>query len=338
MSGTAGVFLAAMMAINASAQWSSQIQSSAPGPGGRGTVGGTATIEGHVELRGQEATNLRVVLMDQSGNRQAAAEVAPGGSFSFTDVGYGYYEVHLEQEGRLVSRRDVAVGGIVERVTLELPHDSGPSGEDTVSLAELRHKPPAGALKEARKGAADLQKQKTDEAIAHFERALELDPDFTAVHADLARLYLGKHDDARALVHLEVVVKQRAAAVWAWANLSAVRFRLGHIESAELAARRTLSLQPGEPVGRYILGISLASLNEAPDEALTCLRNSLTQFPQGHLAIARILAVRGDMAGARTELESYVESFHGTDTAVVRQWLAEHPAPQAAARNSSAAK
>jgi tetratricopeptide (TPR) repeat protein len=168
-------------------------------------------------------------------------------------------------------------------------------------------------------------KGKVEQAIGCFESALAIDPGFTAAREDLARLYVQRFDDPKAVTHLEVLVKERPSSVWAWANLSAVRFRLGRVEEAEAAARRTLTLNSTDPIGRYILGISLASQDKNPDEALACLRATFAAFPQGHLAAAKILASRGDVAGTRLELESYLGSHPPGDTAEVKAWLDQHP-------------
>jgi tetratricopeptide (TPR) repeat protein len=294
-------------------------------------MGGLSAIAGHVDLRGADSSDLQVLLIDTSGNA-TSAEVSIDGSFSFSAVACGEYEVRLADRGRPVLERPITVDDIVERLALSMPRNHRADGaDDSVSLSELQHKPPAQALKEAQKGQAELRKGKAVEAIAHFERAVEIDARFAAVQGALARLYLQRHDYARAVPHLEALLKERNTSVWAWANLSAARFRLGHIEEAEAAARKSLALEPAQPIGRYILGISLASLNEDSDEALNCLRESFGQFPQGHLAAAKILAGRGDIAGARTELERYLSSHPAGDLTAARAWLDQHPEPKTAA-------
>ena len=57
------------------------------------------------------------------------------------------------------------------------------------------------------------------------------------------------------------------------------------------------------------------------DEALTHLRATLSAFPQARLGVAKILEERGDIAGARIELESYLGTHPAGDTTAVREWL-----------------
>ncbi len=295
-------------------------------------MGGQADIEGRVNAHGGDTGSLQVLLVDGSGGEPAVAQVSVNGSFSFSGVPYGQYELRLVDGGRTVSEQHISVDEIVERVDLSLPRDRrADKGDGTVSLAELQHRIPAQALKEAQKGETALGKGKTEEAIGHFERALEVDPDFAAVREGMANLYLQRHDDARAVPHLERLVKQRTSSVWAWTNLGAARFRLGSPAEAEAAARRALALDANQKINRYVLGISLASQGRNPDEALASLRATSDQFPRGHLVAARILAGRGDIAGARDELESYLGSNSPEDMREVKAWLARHPAPEATA-------
>ena len=325
MRGVAGLVASALVATSLLAQWTSPIQSAARAPR---RMGAQSTIEGRIDLRGVDATDLQVLLIDQSGN-QTQAEVSSNGSFSFPTVAYGEYELSLLERGKPVSERDVQVDSMVESVDLALPKDRGAhSGDDTVSVSEMQHKPPPQARKEAKKGQDAVHETKGRRSHRPFRERAGHRSGFHRGTGRTGEAVSAKHDDARAVPLLETFLKQRSGSVWAWASLSAARFRLGRIADAETAARRSLTLEPAQPIGRYILGISLASLNKEPEEALACLRKSLGQFPQGHLAIAKILAVRGDMAGARTELQSYVDSYPDTDTTGVRAWLDEHQGPQ----------
>jgi tetratricopeptide (TPR) repeat protein len=236
---------------------------------------------------------------------------------------------------KLISERYVSVDELVEQVDLELPRDRGENQNDgTVSVSELQHRIPAKALKEAQNGESALRKGNVDVAIGNFERALGIDPDFAAVREELANLYLQKHDDARAVVHLEALLRQRRSSVWGWTSLCAAHFRLGQVAEAEAAARRALALDAAQKTSRYVLGISLASQGKNPDEALASLRETFAKYPRGHLAAAEILANRGDIAGARDELESYLGSHPPEDTSEVNAWLARHPQPRASAAES----
>jgi hypothetical protein len=278
-------------------------------------------IQGSVDTHGRADKDLQVLLIDSSGNEAATADVSTNGTFFFSSVARGEYELRLMERGRTVCERSVTFDGMVQRVDLDLPAGGRPSGGEIVSVAELRHKLPAEALKEAQKGEVSLRKKKSEEAIDHFERAVEIDPDFTAVHQELANLYLLKHDDMRAVGHLQTVLKARPSSAPNWANLSAAELRRGRVNEAEAAARRTLVLEPANAVGRYILGISLAFQDKDTDKAISYLRATFTQFPRGHMAVAKILAAHGDLTGARAELEAYVDLNPRENNATVKAWL-----------------
>jgi len=287
--------------------------------------GSEAELQGHVEINGHDTKDLQVILISEAGGDAVSARVSLNGAFNFSSIPYGNYELRTVDRGVLVSQRIVSVDSMIERIDVELPAIGDERTSGTVSLEELQHKPPAAALKEARKGEEALRKRRLDEAAGHFERALTIDPGFTALHTELANLYMQKGDDARVVNHLDAVLKQRPSWLVAWANLSAAQFRLGHMEEAEAAARRTLALEPAHPVGRYILGIVLAVQGKDTEEALRDLRASFSEFPQAHLGVAKILQERGDVAGTRIELESYLGSHPAGDVSGIREWLMKHP-------------
>jgi tetratricopeptide (TPR) repeat protein len=321
----------ALLATGLNAQWEDRGRSSFRGS--LQPVDGSV-VRGTVSTHGADATGFRVLLMDQSENVPASTDVAVNGGFTFSGVRRGYYMLRLvDAAGRSICERTLSVSDIVETVELTVPanHAPGWAGGETISLAELQHKPPKEALKEADKGAAAARAKRIDKAIAHFDRCLEIDPEFAAVRQGLANLYLFKHDDRDAVTHLEALLRQRTMSVWAWANLSAVRFRLRRIPEAEAAARRTLALDDKNQIGRYILGISLASEGRNTDEALNSLRATWDNFPGGHLAAAHVLASRGDTAGAREQVEAYLATNPHGDITSVQVWLAQHPGPLARA-------
>jgi tetratricopeptide (TPR) repeat protein len=320
-----------LLATGLNAQWEDRGRSSLRGS--QQPLDGSV-VQGKVSTHGADATGFRVLLMDQSNNVPASTDVAVNGAFTFSGVRRGYYMLRLvDGAGRSVCERTLSVSDMVESVELTVPanHGSGSPGAETISVAELQHKPPKEALKEVDKGDSAVRAKKFDKAIAHFERALEIDPEFAAVRQALANLYLRKRDDQHAVTHLEALLKQRMTSVWAWANLSAVLFRLGRMPEAEAAARRTLALDEKNQIGRHILGVSLAAEGRNGAEALASLRGTWDTFPSGHLAAANILARRGDIAGAREQLEAYLATNPRGDITPVQTWLARHPAPLAEA-------
>lgn len=288
-----------------------------------------SVVQGKVSNRGADLAGFRVLLIDQSNNVPASTDIAVNGSFTFPHVPRGFYMLRLvDTAGRSICESTLSVTDLVETVQLRVPakRNPGSSESETVSLAELRHKPPKQALREADNGIAAAHGGKLDKAIAHFERCLKIDPEFAAARQALANLYLLKHDDQHAAAHLEALLRQRTTSVWAWANLSAVRFRLGQASEAETAARRTLRLDEKNQIAQHILGISLAAEGRNPEEALASLRATWDTFPSGHLAAANILAGRGDIAGAREQLEAYLGTNPHGDTTQVRAWLDRHSA------------
>jgi len=319
--------VALLLATGLKAQWEEPERSDFRGS--KQALNGSV-IQGKVSSHGADTSGYRVVLLDQTNKVPASTDVAMNGLFNFSGVRQGYYTLRLvDPAGRSVCERTLLVSDVVEIVELRIPANrpSGSVAGETISLEELNHKPPKEALREADRGDMALREKKYDKAIAHFERCLEIDPEFAAIRQALANLYLCRHDDGHAVTHLEALLRQRATSAWAWGNLSAVRFRLGRIAEAEAAARRTLALDERHQIGRYILGVSLVAQGRNTEEALDDLRVTWDSFPGGHLAAANILASRGDIPGARKQLEAFLSTNPHGDITRVRTWLAQHQTP-----------
>lgn len=105
----------------------------------------------------------------------------------------------------------------------------------------------------------------TAEAVRHFERAVELNPDEYQIHM----------------------------------NLSIARFRQGDIEAALASARRAVRLAPASAMAEYNVGVLLAEARR-DDEAVAAFRRAVTKNPR--LATARHnLGILLDRAGATDE-------------------------------------
>ncbi len=112
-------------------------------------------------------------------------------------------------------------------------------------------------------GAAFLQKQEPEEAIAQFRKAIELEPDYAEAHNNLAiaLFQTGRTDDA--ITHWEKSVAIDRDNADAHNNLAVALIRKGRVPEAIAHWQKTLQLQPERVSAQLSLAWVLATCPEA---------------------------------------------------------------------------
>jgi tetratricopeptide (TPR) repeat protein len=149
-----------------------------------------------------------------------------------------------------------------------------------------------------------MEREEPGEAIAHFEQALTLsDEPRPGVHLSLgwAKQEEGRLDEARA--HYETALKIQPDSAAAQLNIGGLAEEQGRMDDAEAAFRTALQLQPQFPVPHARLATLLRG--KLPDEDLGALEQRLTdanlpQPPRARLlfGLAHVLDHRGEHARA----------------------------------------
>ncbi len=126
------------------------------------------------------------------------------------------------------------------------------------------------------------------EARRYFERALELDPEFATVYANLALSYLHEYEsdwaDARdealdrAYSHAEKAVALDRANSMAWLALAWTQLSRNQFDLANIAIERAIALNPNDYDNLCIKGFCLAYSGD-PDECIACLNEAIRVNP-----------------------------------------------------------
>ncbi len=199
-----------------------------------------------------------------------------------------------------------------------------PSATDgTISVNRLSHKVPGKAAKEYAKATDCRAKHKYEQALAHFQKALQIDPEFVEAANDAAASYadLNRTDEAQAA--FERVIKIDPHYWNGYFNLSIMYIINGHYADAERSARRAADLNRTAIGNRLLLGMALVLQDKFTDEAVRNLTDSREQYPQAHLFLARALAGRGKRDLARTEVQKFLNTPQKDQTAkhLAESWL-----------------
>ncbi len=123
-----------------------------------------------------------------------------------------------------------------------------------------------------------LQKGQVDDAIAHYNRALELDPTYGEAHYNLANslLRLGRVDEA--VAHYEKALEINPNNAPAHYNLGSVFLQTGRLDEGIAHYRKALELNPGNAAAHNNLGAALLRTGHV-DEAVAHFSKALELDP-----------------------------------------------------------
>jgi predicted O-linked N-acetylglucosamine transferase (SPINDLY family) len=145
---------------------------------------------------------------------------------------------------------------------------------------------------------------KTEEAIAHYTRALYLQPNFAIAHFNLCRLLQLHGRLLDALPHGETVVRLHPGFALGHIQLGTVLFGLGRLSEAMASASEALRLSPEQPDALELLGNVLHRLGR-DEEALEACRRAMASRP-GSPGLLRNL---GQMLQIRGRPDEAIEAF-----------------------------
>jgi len=154
-------------------------------------------------------------------------------------------------------------------------------------------------------GAELMRTGRTAEAVAHFQRSVELQPNNVSAHSNLGDglLQLGRGDEA--LAHYRQALELDPRDVAAQTNLGAALLQLGRIEEAVPHLQRALEANPGFAKARINLGT--AYLQEGrTDEAVTQFNDALAAEPDNFSTLTDLgtaFAQKGQLERARAQFE-----------------------------------
>ena len=152
----------------------------------------------------------------------------------------------------------------------------------SVSITQLRHKPPRNAQRDFGRGAKFSETGNHQRAAAEFERAIADDPDFAIAYERLGVEYAqsGRAGDAKAMLQRSLALD---ASSWiANYDLGLVLYRTGDLAAAELSLGRALELSHTNPQVHFLLGLLLLPREETRSDGLKHLQFAARSIPQAN--------------------------------------------------------
>jgi tetratricopeptide (TPR) repeat protein len=155
-------------------------------------------------------------------------------------------------------------------------------------------------------GRIDYDAMQFTSAVAHFRRALELDPAYMKTYDNLGLCYeaLGQYDDAIKTYEQAMRLNREKLqpSPWPPVNLGTLLVKLGKLDEAEVALLESLRFDPRFPTARYQLGL-LREKQKRDTEAVEELRQAAALNPsyaEPHYVLGRIYKRLGQTANAET--------------------------------------
>jgi tetratricopeptide (TPR) repeat protein len=153
---------------------------------------------------------------------------------------------------------------------------------------------------------------KYEDAIRHFQHAIELDPKMARAYDNLGLCYYYENQNELAVTHYEKAIElDRGSAhpsPWPYLNLAITQQFLDRLPDAEKNLREAIRLDPALAKAHFQLGTVLEDLHR-PEDALKELREAArldTTYAEPHMAMARVLHRLGQEAQARDEAATYL--------------------------------
>jgi len=191
------------------------------------------------------------------------------------------------------------------------PSKNPGANPNMIDVREFEAKFPKAAVKEFKKGAEDDEKGKKDDAIKHYQKAIQIAPEFYEAHNNLGSDYLSKSDFAAARKEFELAIQQNQSDAAGYFNLSNTSMLMGNLTEARSYLDEGLRRQPDSALGQFLLG-SLDMKTGKLSEAEKALQQAIQLNPtmvQPRLQLVNLFLQQGKKQAAAEQLQEFVTTF-----------------------------
>jgi tetratricopeptide (TPR) repeat protein len=288
--------------------------------------GQTGNIIGEVRVArlGFPPKALLVNLQSRGGTINSAYTDGQG-RFGFYALPGGFYDIVIQDSDyapssvRVALDPDVMQSSFVQ-ITLSLRAEAKPdagagrvsgSNPNVIDLNEYTRKFPKKAVKEYEKGVRANADRDVDSAIRHFQKSLELAPEFYPAHNELGRAYMAKPDLPAAQQQFEEAVRLNQSDAEGLLNLANVLLLTRRYDEALRNVQAGLQREPNSAFGMFVLGSIYERTGKLP-EADRALHQALELDPKMakvHLELVNLYLTQHNKPEAATELKAFLKKF-----------------------------
>lgn len=248
------------------------------------------------------------------------------GKFGFQGLVGGEYHVIINDPGyepvdeRFLVRPDISVNVMayivltprqVTKTNEAADSRAKGSNPNMLDLREYNKRFSKKAVKEYDQGISSEAEGKHEQAISHYQAALEIAPDYYPAHNNLGSEYLSKADFPNARREFEQVVQLNKSDAAGYFNLSNVYMMMGQTADAERFLGEGMRRQPDSALGHFLQG-SLDMRQKKFTEAESVLRQAIHLDPamaQARLQLVNLYLQQGRREEAISELQAFLQAF-----------------------------
>jgi len=265
-----------------------------------------------------------MVLLQNRGATINTAFTDSEGKVGFHSLSAGAYDLVIQDDDYYPASERVALNPAISQVGyVMITLNPKPSNADVptsrvagsnpgiVDLSEYTRNFPKKAVKEYEKGLQANADKNAETAIRHFQKSIELAPDFYPAHNELGLAYMAKSDFPSAQKQFEEVVRLSQSDAEGSLNLANVFLLTKRYDEALKCVQEGLRRQPTSAVGEFILGSIYQRTGLLP-EAERSLRRALELDPQMekvHLQLVNVYLAQNNKPQAVAELQAFLKAF-----------------------------
>jgi len=195
---------------------------------------------------------------------------------------------------------------------------TGGNNPNLIDLGDYNKRFPKKAVKEYEKGLDAERQGRREEALAHYQSALKMAPDYYPAHNNLGSDYLSRSDFAGARKEFQEVVRLNQSDAAGYFNLSNVCMMMGNLEDAKRYLDEGMRREPDSALGHFLLGSLEMKTGNLP-EAESVLKRTVELspgMPQARLQLVNLYLHEGKKSEAATQLHDFVRLFPESPFAV----------------------
>ena len=158
-------------------------------------------------------------------------------------------------------------------------------------------------------GNALLQKGRVDEAITHYQKALQITPDFAEAHYNLGNALLQKGDVDEAITHYQKALQINPDNAEAHDNFGMALLKMGRVDEAITHFQKGLQIEPDHVEAHNNLGNALLQKGDV-DEAITQYQRALQIKPdymEAHYNLGMALLQKGKVDEAIAQYQQALQ-------------------------------
>jgi tetratricopeptide (TPR) repeat protein len=203
------------------------------------------------------------------------------------------------------------------------PDEQRPPGASAATINVALLEMPEKARKELARAKAALHSGDTLAAAQDLEKVVAIDPASAFARNILGVMYVNSKQLDKALAAFEAALSLNPNYHLAADNIAVVLCLQHHWIDAEAAARRALAIQPDSRASQYLLGGILVNEGHNLEEAVELLNRVKDKYARARLFLAQVDMAQGRTQQATDELQQYLDCPSALEREVAQSLLTQ---------------